>query len=237
MKKILALILAALMMMTMFVACSDEKKEETKPEETTQAEDVSEPEIPQEPESDEDMIKDVIAQYAEAAMSLDAKALKKCIAEDSDLYAEVESLTGTESLKEQVSEMAEEAAEGFDGDKKVVAAFEEGINDLFDVCLGTIEIDYDDISINGDEATVEANLKMIDPENAFTEMGDFEKYLDDEFKEMSDEELAANISDAIENVFDNLIDDVENSDMEKVETSAVITLEKIDGEWLITSDN
>ncbi len=240
MKKLLALILAAFMMVAMFAACGDEeKKAESESKKATEVETEVETETIPEPEkSDEDLIKEVVEKYALAAMTLDVKALSKCVAKDSDLYEQIQTVVDSETLEDQISAMAESVGESFDGDKDVVNAVEEGMSNLLDECIDTIEIDFKDISIDGDEATVEAVLTMMNPESAFSAFadGDYEKYLDDEFKEMSEEELRANVADMFQNIFDNLADEIDNSDFEAEETSAVISLSKIDGEWLITAD-
>ena len=243
MKKLLALILALMMAVCVFSACSEKEeadKEPAKTEEPAKKEPAKEPaEEPEEETSSND--KDVTAavtKFSSYYFSGNDKALDY-VDKNSTSYTELETglneyLTLTGSFSDLVDEMGvpEEYSEDVE---KLFTDFADDITALVDTEIITIEAD-------DHEATVKCEIKMPNQENFESELEslDVEEIIANNFTEEELNKIATDGEEAqvefalkfMKILFDEMVTVAENN---LTTQSATAKLEKINGNWLITS--
>jgi len=163
--------------------------------------------------SDEDAVKKVVNDFADARFgkfdSIDdmEDALEYCT-EDGKMY---------EKLEDAMSEY-ESMIKDFPGDKSVI---EEFLLTFLNEINNSAEIEIDAIEIEGDSATVETTRVIKDAEEAWeTALAVYNEYYETE-----------DTNDIFEYITENLEQYIE--DAETLEEEQTVTLEKVDGQWLI----
>lgn len=225
--KILALLLALFMALTLFVAC-DKKDAENKGEEPEKTEapaepkETKEPEKTPEPASPEDEVEAVAEAFFNDITKGNIDKLDAYFADGADIDDILGELNPSE-LFEGAEEfgLSEEQLEGF-------------VKDIF----GTISFEIDDIEVSDDEAKVD--FTMTAPDFDSIDMGDEaimqfmqdEGYSLEELSQMSEEEAMGVLGEIMPKVFEWMIDDVLPA-ADTTSESDTLALEKDGSDWLI----
>ncbi|MBQ6846349.1 MAG: hypothetical protein IJO61_04385 [Oscillospiraceae bacterium] len=248
--KILSLLLAFMLVMGIFAGCSkkEEKKQENKAEEVIPTESPEEEKGP----TDEELIEEVLTAASEAARAFDAEKVSEYVLDDSDLEKELLSIEGEiddgiEQINKGVSkEIDNHTLIKYVGDdvkntiKDMVA---EGLEKGKQAIIDSVELTYGEKTIDGDKATVDVTVKvggkkilpLLSGGNNDKAMDMVMEYLDKTLEKRNETilDLAINTKEIAEAVIEEIVNDIKNG--EKEEFAFVATLEKIDGEWIITA--
>ena len=219
-KKLLALLLAVLMTVSLLAACGVETS-------TTKDEEKKEKKL-----SPEEQVEEVVTAYVEAIIDFDGEEAAEYVSEDSDHYDEVLELSRDALIDSFVSGAGMSSA----GDAAEV--FMEFIEDV----LGSITYEIGDIDVDDDTATVEITLTTPDfdavgerfsnPSELFTE-----DELSDLYAEMIEMQTNGETEDAVlVKVVERMIEKVDIDDLDTTEEESVITLEKDGKDWIIISN-
>lgn len=219
--KLLAVLLAMVMVVTCFAACTKEESSKDDEKETTASssttEESTEEEKPDE-KDEEEAVEKAVMDFADARFisvsSIDdlEDALDYCT-EDGKMYEELE-----EIINEWDSQIESAAAE----DGADVSVVEEFLLSFISIGNENVEIEIDSIEVDGDEAKVETTITEIDEEEF---MDVLIEVLNEYYSQTED------IDEAYELVIDSMGEIVE--DINPVEQEETVTLEKVDDEWLI----
>ncbi|MBE7049484.1 MAG: hypothetical protein E7394_01790 [Ruminococcaceae bacterium] len=227
--KLLALLLALLMVATAFTAC---KEEETKDEPSkTGNSKVEKPEK----NNDGSEVEEVVTAYLDAAVEFDFEEAAKYVSADSDSKEALENIN---------------IMEGFEGAEEF-GLTEKDLKKILDKLSEKMTYEILEVEVDGDEAEVTVEVPNAD------EMGDITDYVDmdeealtmkliekmgyssmEEFElaatngEVTEQDMVSYVGEVIMDVATEAIDNMELGTQEET-----ITLEKIDGDWLIVDDS
>lgn len=226
--KILALLLALFMALTLFVACDkkddeDKDSKSEKTEETAEPKETKEPEEPKEPEkTDEDEVEAVVEAFFNDFTKGNIDKLDAYFADGAnveDFLGEMDPSKVFEGAEE--FGLTEEQLEGF----------------VKDIC-GTISFEIDDIEVSDDEAKVDCTITAPDTDSidmddeVFMQFMQDEGYTMEELSQMSEEEAKEVFGEVIPKMFKWMIDDVLPT-ADTTSESKTLELEKDGNDWLI----
>lgn len=233
--KILALLLALFMALTLFVACDkkddeDKDSKSEKTEETAEPKETKEPEEPKKTEApkktDEDEVREVLESFFGDFASGDWDTLEDYCVDGVDLS----SLKGVDF------------AEQFEGAEEF-GLTDADIDDIIGIIFSTVEYEIDNIDVSGKTATAEVTLSIPDFDNfsmddALTEemMIEFmenEGYTMEELESMDAEEGEEILMELMPKMIKWAVEESVSS-IETVSQSSEFTLEKDGNDWLIS---
>ncbi|MBQ7120432.1 MAG: hypothetical protein IJO09_09475 [Oscillospiraceae bacterium] len=247
--KMLSLLLALLMLAVIFVGCSKEEEEkvtgETPVEEKTEEPEEKEP-------TDEELIDEVLKALSESVSAFEMEKASEYVLDDSDfekklLSAEEKIDDGIEKINKGVSKEVDNhyliKYVGDDVKNTVKDMVAEGLEKGKQAIIDSIEFTYGETTIDGDKATADVTIKvggkkllpLLSGGSNDKAMEMVMEYVDKTLEKRNETifDLATNTKEIAEAVIDEIVNDIKNG--EKEEFAFVATLEKIDGEWIITA--
>ncbi len=243
-KKLLALILALMMAVCVFAACSDDtdtSKDEDDEKQEEKATKDNDKKVVESTVSDEDAVEDVVEKFATLYFSGDESALDY-VDENAEDYDElVDGMAAIVEVRSSLDELSDgmmnETGIPEEYSEEMTALAENFVHDIFSY----IDITVLDSEVNGDTATVRCEISSPDFTQDFdtllsnTDMEAiiFENYTEEEIMEIGNSGEEAQAEFMIE-IMEIMIDEMVSAIGDSVVTDELeFKLEKINGEWLI----
>ena len=243
-KKLLALILALMMAVCVFAACSDDtdtskdeddEKQEEKADKNDKKEPEKEPEKkPAEELSDEDAVKAVVNEFSDLYFAGDEKALDYVDKEAKGYETIKKGIEEQQSMREKFTGMAS----SFGLPEEYIEEVEKMGNEFADDVFGKMKITVNKVEVNGDEAVAKCTFESPDFDNMEGLMN--EEILNEAMSSAFTEEEIEEINNADEKTqmeaSVKLIDAVLDLMAEKLEATSEdldYNLKKVDGNWII----
>lgn len=245
--RISVILLAFVMAIGMFSGCTKEedKKNMAADSENVPGEKVSEPKGP----TDEELIDEALNAASEAICDFDMEKASEYILDESEFEKCI--LATPEVIDEGIEEINQKAGEEIENNyllkyvsdnikKTIKQTVSDGLQKGKQEIIDSVEFEWGDKEIDGDKAVVDVTVKVggkkilvvmnsgKDDDAINMVMEYLEKVLDEKGKTA----LLVDAEGVAKAVVDKITDDIKNG--EKEEMTFTASLEKIDGQWLIT---